>query len=158
MKEMILNENFVEFIRLLDKYEVKYVLVGGWVVIFEGYSRTTNDIDFFIEMSDGNAVKVLNAIKEFFGSTIGFLKQDFLTEDNVIMLGRPPFRIDILTSISGVTFDEVYNSSRIFEDEGLKIRCIHINELIRNKKASGRLKDLADADKLEKILQKRNTK
>ena len=153
---MILNENFVEFIKLLDKYEVKYVLVGGWVVIFEGYSRTTNDIDFFIEMSDENSVKVLKAIKDFFGSTIGFVNQDFLTKDNVIMLGRPPFRIDILTSISGVTFEEAYNSSRFFQDEELDIRCIHINELIRNKKASGRLKDLADAEKLEKILQKRN--
>ena len=89
------------------------------------------------------------------GSSLGFTKEDFLKEDNVIMLGRPPFRIDILTSISGVSFEEAYNSSHIFVDEDLVIRCIHINELITNKKSSGRLKDLADAEMLEKILKKR---
>jgi len=74
------------------------------------------------------------------------------------MLGQPPFRIDILTSITGVEFDEAYNSSHIYEEEDFKVRCIHINELIQNKKASGRPKDLADVDILEKILKKRMNK
>ena len=153
---MTLNENFIEFISLLNKYEVKYVLVGGWAVIFEGYSRTTEDMDILIEMSDENAQKILQVLKDFWGSTIGFEKEDFIKSENVIMMGRPPFRIDVLTSISGVEFGEVYSSSKIYNDDGVDIRCIHINELIRNKKASGRLKDLADAEKLEKILRKRN--
>jgi len=72
------------------------------------------------------------------------------------MMGRPPFRIDILTSITAVSFEEAYKSSKIYSDEGVDIRCIHINELIKNKKATGRLKDLADAEMLEKILRKRN--
>ena len=152
---MILNENFVEFIKLLNQHNVKYVLVGGWAVIFEGYSRTTADMDFFIEREEVNAEKMINVIKEFLGSTLGFVKEDFLKADNVIMLGRAPFRIDILTDISGVLFDEAYKTSKIYEDEGLQIRCIHINQLIANKKASGRLKDLADAERLEKILKKR---
>jgi hypothetical protein len=87
---------------------------------------------------------------------LGFVEEDFLKEDNVLMMGRPPFRIDLLTSITGVSFDEAFETSRIYETDGLKIRCIHINELIRNKKASGRLKDLADVEKLEKILKVRN--
>jgi hypothetical protein len=74
------------------------------------------------------------------------------------MMGRPPFRIDVLTDISGVSFEEAYKTSKIYEDGGLKIRCIHINELIKNKKATGRLKDLGDVDMLEKILKKRNKK
>lgn len=152
---MILNEHFIEFISLLNKKQVKYVLVGGWAVIFEGYSRTTGDIDLLVEISDVNAEKIIDCIKEFLGSTIGFTKEDFLKEDNVLMMGRVPFRIDILTSISGVTFDEAYKSSKIYNDEGIVIRCIHINELIRNKKATGRLRDLADADMLEKMLRKR---
>jgi hypothetical protein len=155
---MTLNENFTDFIVLLNKHNVKYVMVGGWAVIFEGYTRTTGDIDFLIERSEENADRLIQTIKEFAGSQIGFRKEDFIKEDNILMFGRPPFRIDILTGISGVTFDEAYNSSKVYDDDGVAIRCIHINELIRNKKASGRLKDLADAEMLEKILKKRNSK
>ncbi len=155
---MILNENFIEFIELLNKHEVKYVMVGGWAVIFEGYSRNTADIDFFVEISQENAKKMMQVLKEFWGSTIGFTEDDFLKEENVIMMGRIPFRIDILTSITGVSFEEAYKSSKIYTDESVNIRCIHINELISNKKASGRLKDLADAEMLEKILKKRKGK
>ena len=155
---MNLNENFVDFINLLNKHKVKYVLVGGWAVIFEGYSRNTGDMDILVEREEKNADKILAVIKDFLGSTIGFEKEDFLKEENVIMMGRPPFRIDILTDISGVSFKEAYESSKIYEDGGLKIRCIHINELIKNKKATGRLKDLGDVDMLEKILKKRGKK
>ena len=155
---MNLNDNFVEFIELLNKHEVRYVLVGGWAVIFAGYSRTTGDMDVLVERTEENANKIISVLRDFWGSTIGFEKEDFLKEDNVIMMGRPPFRIDILTSISGLDFGEVYKTSKIYDDEGLKIRCIHINELISNKKATGRLKDLADAEMLEKILKKRDSK
>ena len=129
---MNLNENFVDFINLLNKHKAKYVLVGGWAVIFEGYSRNTGDMDILVEREEKNADKILAVIKDFLGSTIGFEKEDFLKEENVIMMGRPPFRIDILTDISGVSFKEAYESSKIYEDEELKIRCIHINELIKN--------------------------
>jgi hypothetical protein len=155
---MNLNENFADFINLLNKHQVKYVMVGGWAVIFQGYTRNTGGMDFFIDTAEENAEKLLLVIKDFLGSTIGFKKGDFMLEDNVIMMGRPPFRIDLLTGISGVSFQEAYDTSKIYEDEGLAIRCIHINELIRNKKASGRIKDLGDAEMLEKILNKRSKK
>ena len=86
---MILNENFLDFIRLLNKHEVLYILVGGWAVIFEGYSRTTGDMDIFIERSEENADKLLKVLNEFFSSTIGFLKEDFLKEDNVFSGAYP---------------------------------------------------------------------
>ena len=155
---MIFNENFVDFIKLLNKYEVRYVLVGGWAVIIEGFSRNTSDIDFFIEAEEKNAQKILAVVKDFFGSTVGFQKADFLKDDNILMLGRPPFRIDLLTSISGVDFEEVFENSKVYKDDDLSIRCIRINELIKNKKASGRLKDQLDVEMLEKILKKRNNK
>lgn len=155
---MILNENFIDFISLLNKYEVKYVLVGGWVVIFEGYCRTTGDMDVFVEISEINASKILQVIKKFMGSSLGFVEEDFLKENNILMIGNTPLRIDIITTIDGVSFEEAYKTSRIYTDEGTDIRCIHINELISNKKASGRLKDLADAEMLEKILKKRKNK
>jgi hypothetical protein len=155
---MILNEIFSDFLKLLIKHNVKYVLVGGWAVIFEGYSRTTGDMDILIEPTEENAIKVLSVLKDFFGSTIGFAKEDFTKGDNVIMMGREPHRIDILTSISGVGFEEVFSNSKIYMDDELQIRCIHINELIRNKEASGRLKDLADANYLKKIRSKREDK
>jgi hypothetical protein len=149
---MILNEIFAEFLDLLNTKEVKYVLVGGWAVIFHGYTRTTGDMDILVKPEIENAKKLLVVLKDFFGSTIGFTEEDFVKEDNVLMMGRVPFRIDILTSISGITFEEVFASSHIYEDEDLKVRCIHINALIQNKESTGRLKDLADADKLKKIL------
>ncbi|MFA6150467.1 MAG: nucleotidyltransferase [Chitinophagaceae bacterium] len=152
---MILNEVFIEFIELLNKHKVKYVLVGGWAVIFEGYQRTTADIDFFIKSEKENAQLVLDTVEDFMGSTIGFTIEDLTKENNVLMIGREPLRIDLLTSISGVTFDEVYDNSKIYKDGDVEIRCIHINELMRNKEASGRLKDLADLEKLKKINAKR---
>lgn len=155
---MILNEIFSDFLKLLVKHNVTYVLVGGWAVIFEGYGRTTGDMDILIEPTDENAIKILSVLKDFFGSTIGFSKDDFSKIDNVIIMGREPHRIDILTSISGVSFQEVFTNSKIYNDEGLEIRCIHINELIRNKEASGRLKDLADVNYLKKIRSKRENK
>lgn len=155
---MILNEVFIDFISLLNKHQVKYVLVGGWAVIFEGYQRTTADIDIFVKAESENAQLVLNAIKEFVGSAIGFSIEDLTKENNVLMIGREPLRIDLLTSISGLSFDEVYETSKIYMDEEVAIRCIHINELMRNKEASGRLKDLADLEKLRKINAKRVNK
>ena len=154
---MILNENFIEFISLLNKFDVKYLIVGGWAVIFEGYSRTTGDMDILIECSETNAEKILEVLKDFWGSAIGFYKADFTTEDNVIMMGRMPFRIDILTSISGVTFNEAFQSCKIYNDGSVEIKCIGIEQLIKNKRATGRLQDLADAEMLEKILKKRNS-
>jgi hypothetical protein len=82
---------------------VRYVLIGGWAVIFEGYGRTTGDMDVFIEPSPENSEKVLLVLKDFFGSTIGFVKKDFSKPDNVLMMGREPNRIDLLTGISGVS-------------------------------------------------------
>ena len=153
-----MNENFFDFLKLLSNHNVKYVLVGGWAVIFEGYSRTTRDMDILVEPTEENAKKILAVLKDFFGSTIGLTKVDFTTEDNVIMMGREPYRIDILTAISGVSFSDVFDNSKIYEEDELHIRCIGINELIKNKEASGRLKDLTDAEYLKKIRAKRENK
>lgn len=153
---MILNENFIEFIEVFNKHKVNYVLVGGWAVVFEGYERVTGDMDLLVEKTPENAAGILTALREFWGSDLGFVLEDFLKDDNVLMMGRPPLRIDLLTSISGVSFEEVYETSVLYQDGNTLIRCIHINELIRNKEASGRLKDLADAEKLKKIREKRN--
>ena len=155
MTAMILSDDFNDFIRLLNKHEARYVLVGGWAVIFEGYPRLTGDMDILVDSSLDNAKRVLQVLTDFFGSTIGYTIDDLTRPDNVLMMGKPPNRIDILTSISGVTFDQVFETSHFYEEGDLRIRCIHINELIRNKEASGRLKDLADADILKKIRAKR---
>ena len=153
---MVLDENFFEFIKLLDKHEVAYVLVGGWAVIFYGYARTTGDMDILVRPSAENAEKIMIVLNEFWGSSLSFVKEDFEKEEQVLMMGRPPLRIDLLTSIAGVSFDEVYSTSNMFYEDGINIRCIHINELIRNKEASGRAKDIADAEILKKIREKRN--
>ncbi len=149
---MIFDTLFLEFLDLLNKHHVKYVLIGGYAVILNGVNRTTGDMDVFIEKTKENAEKVLRAIDEFGLGSIGFTVDDLMEEDQIVQMGRVPYRIDIMNSIPGVTFYEAYNESKIYEEEGIEIRCIHINQLITNKESVGRHKDLADAKALKKIM------
>lgn len=148
---MILSEIFEEFIVLLNKCEVKYLAVGGYAVGFYGAPRYTGDFDIWIKISEENAAKVKKVIDEF-GFGFLFEKEDFLKENFIGQMGRPPLRIDVITEIEGVKFDECYEQ-RIeynYEDRTI-IPFIHYNHLIENKKTVGRHKDLADAEELEKL-------
>ena len=152
---MIFDTLFLEFIEALNKNEARYVLIGGYAAIIHGVNRVTGDLDIFIERSRENAIKILKAIDDFGLGSIGFKEEDLVNEDFVVQMGRPPYRIDILNSIPGVTFEEAYNAAVLYEEDDIKIKCIHINHLLNNKKAVGRNKDLMDVKALEKII-KRN--
>ncbi|OHD24289.1 MAG: hypothetical protein A2086_01290 [Spirochaetes bacterium GWD1_27_9] len=145
---MNLNTDFKDFIELLNKNDVKYLLVGGYAVAYYGYPRYTKDIDIWIENTKENAEKLLDSLEKFGLKREELNKNDFVTEDNVIQLGYPPCRIDILTSIDGVNFDKCYeNRNKVFVDE-LEINIINLNDLIINKKSTARYQDLADLEKL----------
>ena len=112
--------------------------------------------DFWIWTDKANAEKVLEVLKDFGFTSLKLKREDLLDKENVIQLGYAPNRIDLITSIDGVEFEEAYQEREVFQEEDLRIDFIGINELIKNKKASGRLQDLADLEILEKIKNEKN--
>lgn len=138
-----------EFIALLNAHSVKYLLIGGYAVIHYGYLRTTGDIDFFIETSEENARKMSLVIQDFFGLSAPPDHLQFTRPEMVFYYGLFPNRIEILTGISGVTFDDCWKSKSIVTlSENIKTNIISLEDLLKNKKASGRAKDTADIEEL----------
>jgi predicted nucleotidyltransferase len=146
---MDLIDDLKEFVRLLDANEVKYMVVGGAAVNVLGFVRMTEDFDLWIERSDANADRVL-AVLEQFGFAGEFSKEDLLDPKAVLMLGRPPNRIDLLCGISGREFEDCYPRRTYETLDGLRVPMISLQDLIINKKATGRHKDLADVEEFEK--------
>jgi len=146
---MVLNKDFREFIELLNANSVKYLIVGGYAVGFHGYPRYTKDLDVWILASEDNAENILNALEQFGFGNVGLQKQDFLKPDEFVQLGYLPNRIDIVMSCDGVDFNSCFNSRKEVIVDGLTINFIDLENLKKNKKASGRPQDLADLDNLE---------
>ena len=143
-----LPRDFKEFLRLLNSKQVEYLLVGGYAVGYYGYPRATADIDVWIAVSDENAGRVVEALREF-GFTVPDLTPElFLQKDRVVRMGVPPVRIEIITSASGVDFAECYARRVVTEVDGIPVSLIELGDLKKNKKAAGRPKDLADLDQL----------
>lgn len=143
-----LPPDFAEFLNLLTKHKVRYLLIGGYAVGIYGYVRATNDIDFWIDPTLENAEKAVGAIREF-GFGQDELSPEFLLRPGkVTRMGVPPIRIEILNRISGVEFDEAYESRQDFTIERLIVPVIGLADLIRNKESAARPKDLVDAQQL----------
>lgn len=147
---MNLQKDIREFVELLLSRKVEFLLVGGYALAFHGAARFTEDIDFLVLVSPENAGKLADLIKDFGFGELGLSKEDFLEPDQVIQLGRAPHRIDLLTGISGVGWEEAW-SSRIEADfDGFLIPVIGKSALEANKQATGRPQDLADLARLRK--------
>jgi hypothetical protein len=146
---MILNKDFREFIELLNSNHVKYLVVGGYALALHGHPRYTKDMDIWILIHPENAKSVLKALHEFGFSQQELSEQDFLTPGNVIQLGYPPHRIDILTQATGVNFEECYTTRISLAIDGLMVNFIDIENFKKNKQAVGRLQDLADLENLK---------
>ena len=146
---MILPKDYKEFIALLNGKSVRYVLVGAHASAYHGMPRTTSAIDFFVEKSPANIALLVSVLEEF-GFPVGAFSADVFEQD-VIQLGIAPVRIDLLTSLSGVTFDEVAVSAAHDEVDGVMLPIISKDVLIKNRKATGRLKDIADIHALERV-------
>ncbi len=145
---MKLHKDIREFIALCLSQKVEFLLVGGYALAFHGAPRFTEDIDLMVLVSPENADRLFHVLTEFgFGGT-GITRNDFTEVDQVIQLGRAPNRIDILTGISGVTWQEACSSRVAVNLDGLEIYMIGKTELIRNKQATGRPQDLADLARL----------
>ena len=145
-----LQADFKEFLKLLNSKQVEYLLIGGYAVGYYGYPRATADIDIWIAVNPANANRVAGVIREFFGSEVeGATPELFLQENQIARMGVPPFRIEILTTISGVGFDECYAERVAGKIDGVDVNVISLKHLKANKRASGRLKDLNDLEHLE---------
>ena len=145
----MLNQDFKEFMQLLNDNQVRYLVLGGYAVALHGYPRYTKDIDIWIEMSSLNAYNLIKALEGFGFGSLGLTIDDFLTPDQVIQLGYPPNRIDLITTPDGVEFQTCYLSRIEVKIDDIIVNFIDLENLKKNKKASGRLQDLADLENLE---------
>ncbi len=148
MATIQLPSDFKEFLQLLNSKQVEYLLVGGYAVSYHGYPRATGDMDVWIAMSRQNADKIVTALQEFGFDLPGLTVDVFLKTERIIRMGVIPFRIELLTTISGVNFTECYAERVTDEIDGVKVNLISLHHLKLNKRASGRLKDLDDLEKL----------
>lgn len=148
MATSLLPSDFKEFLKLLNSYHVEYLLIGGYAVGYYGYARATTDMDIWIAVHPDNAEKMVAVLREFGFGVAALSPQLFLTQNKIIRMGLPPFRIEILTNISGVDFSECYQHRTTAMIDGVEISVIGLQQLKANKRASGRHKDLDDLDNL----------
>jgi hypothetical protein len=148
MATVHLPPDFKEFLQLLNSHQVEYLLIGGYAVGYYGYPRATADMDIWIAIRPENAEKVVKVLREFGFGVEGLTPDLFLKEEQIIRMGVPPVRIEILTTISGVSFEECYAERQVDILDGVEVNLIGLAHLKENKKASGRHKDLNDLENL----------
>jgi hypothetical protein len=145
---MPLTKDSREFIACLRSNEVEFLIVGALAVSWHGFPRYSGDIDFFVRPGRENALRVMAALEEFGFGSLGITLEELSAENRVIQLGVEPNRIDLMTSISGISFEEAWGSRVSAALDGVEVDLIGREALIRNKLASGRSKDLIDVDEL----------
>ncbi len=145
----MLNQDFKEFIQSLNDNGVRYLVIGGYAVAFHGHPRYTKDMDVWIAMDAENAANMVKALEQFGFASLGLQAADFLMPDQIIQLGYPPNRIDVITTAAGVDFETCYAARVQSEVNGVPVNFIDLENLKRNKKAAGRHQDLADVENLE---------
>jgi len=145
---MEIHKDFKELLELLNSHRVEYLVVGGYALAFHGVPRFTGDIDLFVKPEDANAKRILSVLDEFGFGSLNFSESDFTSPDNVVQLGVPPVRVDIMTSLTGVSWEKA-EAGKISGSYGTTVvSFISKKDLIANKKALGRNKDLADIEAL----------
>ena len=143
------SQDFSEFVELLNKHNAEYLIVGGYAVGLHGHPRYTGDLDIWLNPTEENAIKILKCVNEFGFSSFNLKVEDFTKEGNIIQLGYPPLRIDLLTEIDGVSFSDWFENRKVVDIDDLKDNFIGYQDLLKNKKETGRPKDLDDIDNLK---------
>lgn len=144
----MLSRGFKEFVGSLNAHGVEYLVVGGYAMALHGRPRHTGDLDVWIGNGAGNADRLMAALRGFGFGEVGLSAADFIEPGQVIQLGYPPFRIDLLTSIDGVEFEQAWSRRQRVEHDGLSIFFIGLDDLKANKRASGRPRDIDDLENL----------
>lgn len=147
----MLNEDYCDMLRALSDEKVKFILVGAYALAAHGYPRATMDIDIWVRPSPDNADAVLRALRRFGAPLHTLTREDLQTEGTIFQIGVAPRRIDIITAASGLQFEAAYRRAIPVTIEGMDVRIPSIDDLILNKRATGRTRDLADAEALEAL-------
>jgi hypothetical protein len=147
----MLNEDYREMLQVLCDEKVRFLLVGAYALAAHGYPRATMDIDIWVMPEPDNAYAVLRALRRFGAPLNNLTKADLEQEGTVFQIGVAPRRIDIITAVSGLQFDEAFSHASPVDVEGIQVYIPSVADLICNKRASGRTKDLADAEALENL-------
>ena len=147
----MLNKDYKDMLLALSDEKVKFLLVGAYAMAIHGFPRSTMDIDIWVWQSPGNAESVLRALHRFGAPLHDLTSKDLLKDGIVFQVGVAPRRIDIITSASGLDFEATYRRSLPVNIEGIELHIPSLDDLVRNKKASGRIKDLADVEALESL-------
>lgn len=145
-----LENDFLDFIKLCNQHQVKYLVIGGYAVSIHGYPRSTKDMDICIQLSEDNALKMLTVVKDFGFASLKLTKADFLKKHYIIQLGYEPLRIDIINDLDGVSFDIAWKNRKEVKIMDVLIHFIGYHELLIVKQKAGRPQDLADINKLKK--------
>lgn len=152
----MLNRHFLEFLELLEKHRVEYVVVGGYAVGVHGFPRYTGDLDVFVATSRSNAEALMEVFAEFGFGSLDVKPEDFTEPDTVVEIGREPIKIQVLTGIDGVTFDRCRQDRISVEMAGLSVPFIGFDSLVANKAATKRAKDKIDLEELRRIRQEKD--
>ena len=147
----MLNEDYKDMLQALIDEKVKFLLVGAYALAAHGYPRATMDIDIWVMPAPDNADGVLRALRHFGAPLHNVTRNDFEMEGTVFQIGVAPRRIDIITAASGLQFEDTFRKSMVVDIEGIQVRIPSVSDLVHNKRASGRTKDLADAEALEEL-------
>ena len=147
----MLNEDYKDMLHALSDEKVKFLLIGAYALAAHGYPRATMDIDIWVMPSPQNADAVIRALRRFGAPLHNLTKEDLQKDGTIFQIGVAPRRIDIITAASGLQFEEVYGRSMSVNIEGIEVHIPLIDDLILNKRASGRTKDLADAEALQSL-------
>lgn len=145
---MEIQPDFREWLELFAARRVEFLIVGGYALAFHGAPRFTGDLDIMVKPDFNNAILLLTALNEFGFGSIGLTIEDFVHPDKVVQLGVPPVRVDLITSISGVSWDEAWKSKTLGDYGGAPVFYIDKKHLVINKRATGRKKDLAELEAL----------
>lgn len=140
--------DFKELLELFNAHSVNYLIVGAYALAFHGAPRYTGDLDIFVQPTVGNAASVMAALRDFGFGNVGITGSDFTMPDIVVQLGYPPVRVDLMTTITGVTWETVDRGAVVGEYGNVPVRYIGKDEYKINKRQLGRKKDLADIEAL----------
>jgi phage replication-related protein YjqB (UPF0714/DUF867 family) len=143
-----LPQDFKDFLRLLRAHHVEYLLIGGYAVSYHGYARATADMDIWVARTRENALRLVAVLQEFGFESLDTAREALVRENQIVRMGIPPMRIELATSISGVTFEDCYRERVGGVLDGESVDIISLAKLKENKRVSGRLKDLADLEQL----------
>jgi len=145
---MEIQQDFKELLELFNAHKVDYIIIGAFALSYHGVPRFTGDLDILVNPDPDNAARILEALNDFGFGSLEINIKDLTSADNVVQLGYPPVRIDLITSITGVHWNEASNGKEVGEFNGLRAVFLGRKELIKNKRATGRKKDLADLEAL----------